>query len=71
MTLQNLLRIGRLKEHTPTAAEVLRRLEAVDRNLADAAAGDQPGNAIRRSLQDGDAVRAGGDVGERLSPVHE
>ena len=37
MTLQNLLRIGKLKEHTPTAAEVLRLLEAVDRNLADAA----------------------------------
>jgi hypothetical protein len=36
MTLQNLLRIGRLKEHSPTAAEVQRLLEAIDRNLADA-----------------------------------
>ena len=37
MTLQNLLRIGKLKEHTPTAAEVQRLLAAIDRNLADAA----------------------------------
>jgi len=37
MTLQNLLRIGKLKDHAPTAAEVLRLLAAVDRNLADAA----------------------------------
>lgn len=37
MTLQNLLRIGKLKYHAPTAAEVLRLLTAVDRNLADAA----------------------------------
>jgi hypothetical protein len=36
MTLQNLLRIGRLKEHAPTAAEVQRLLAAIDRNLADA-----------------------------------
>jgi hypothetical protein len=37
MTLQNLLRIGRLKEHAPTPAEVQRLLKAIDRNLADAA----------------------------------
>ncbi len=37
MTLQNLLRIGKLKDHAPTAAEVMRLLAAVDRNLADAA----------------------------------
>lgn len=37
MTLQNLLRIGKLKDHRPTAAEVLRLLAAVERNLADAA----------------------------------
>lgn len=37
MTLQNLLRIGKLKEHAPTAAEVLRLLAAVERNLTDAA----------------------------------
>jgi hypothetical protein len=37
MTLQNLLRIGRLKEHVATPAEVQRLLAAVDRNLADAA----------------------------------
>ena len=37
MTLQNLLRIGKLKDHAPTAVEVLRLLAAVDRNLADAA----------------------------------
>ena len=37
MTLQHLLRIGKLKDHAPTAAEVLRLLAAVDRNLADAA----------------------------------
>ena len=37
MTLQNLLRIGRLKEHTPTAAEVQRLLAAIERNLADTA----------------------------------
>lgn len=37
MTLQNLLRVGKLKDHAPTAAEVLRLLAAVDRNLADAA----------------------------------
>lgn len=36
MTLQNLLRIGKLKDHAPTAAEVLRLLTAVERNLADA-----------------------------------
>jgi hypothetical protein len=38
MTLQNLLRIGKLKEHAPTAAEVQRLLSAIDRNLLDAAA---------------------------------
>jgi hypothetical protein len=37
MTLQNLLRIGRLKGHVPTAAELRRLLAAVDRNLADSA----------------------------------
>ncbi len=37
MTLQNLLRIGRLKAHAPTPAEVQRLLQAIDRNLADAA----------------------------------
>lgn len=35
MTLQNLLRIGKLKEHAPTPAEVQRLLAAIDRNLAD------------------------------------
>jgi hypothetical protein len=37
MTLQNLWRIGRLKEHAATAAEVQRLLAAVERNLFDAA----------------------------------
>lgn len=37
MTLQNLLRIGRLKQHVPTPAEVQRLLASIDRNLADAA----------------------------------
>lgn len=37
MTLQNLLRIGRLNEHAPTAAEIARLLTAIDRNIADAA----------------------------------
>lgn len=36
MSLQNLLRIGKLKEHTPTPDEVRRLLAAIDRNLADA-----------------------------------
>ena len=36
--MQNLLKIGRLKEHQPTAAEVQRLLAAVNRNLQDAAA---------------------------------
>jgi len=36
MTLQNLLKIGRLKPHTPTAQEIQRLLAAVERNLADA-----------------------------------
>jgi hypothetical protein len=36
MTLQNLLRIGKLKEHAPSPAEVQRLLAAIDRNLADA-----------------------------------
>ena len=35
MTLQNLLKIGRLKEHVPTPAEVQRLLAAAERNLAD------------------------------------
>lgn len=38
MTLQNLLKIGRLKAHEPNAAEVQRLLAAIRRNLADAAA---------------------------------
>jgi len=37
MTLQNLLRIGRLKAHQPTPAEVQLLLASIDRNLADAA----------------------------------
>lgn len=36
MTLQNLLKIGRLKSHAPTAQEIQRLLAAADRNLADA-----------------------------------
>jgi len=40
MTLENLLRIGRLKVHEPTAAEIQRLLDAVARNLADAAVSD-------------------------------
>lgn len=36
MTLQNLLRIGKLREHAPTAAEVQRLLAAIERNLTDA-----------------------------------
>jgi hypothetical protein len=38
MTLQNLLRIGRLKAHQPTPDEVQRLPASIDRNLADAAA---------------------------------
>lgn len=37
MTLQNLWRIGRLKAHSVTPAELQRLLRAVDRNLRDAA----------------------------------
>lgn len=40
MTLQNLLKIGRLKAHDPSAAEVQRLLAAIKRNLADAAITD-------------------------------
>lgn len=36
VSLQNLLRIGQLKEHPPDAAEVRRRLAAAARNHADA-----------------------------------
>ncbi len=36
MSLQNLLKIGQLKEHPPDAAEVQRLLAAAARNLADA-----------------------------------
>jgi hypothetical protein len=38
MTLQNLLKIGRLKPHAPTAQEIQRLLAAADRNIADARA---------------------------------
>jgi hypothetical protein len=36
MTLDNLLRIGRLHEHDPTASEIIRLLDAAARNLDDA-----------------------------------
>ncbi len=36
MTLENLLRIGQLKEHPPDAEEIQRLLAAAERNLADA-----------------------------------
>jgi hypothetical protein len=36
MTLQNLLRIGKLKPHAATAAEIQRLLAAIERSLADA-----------------------------------
>jgi hypothetical protein len=36
MTLQNLLKIGRLKPHAPTAQEIQRLLAAAKRNLTDA-----------------------------------
>lgn len=36
MTLANLLKIGRLKTHAPTGAEIRRLLAAAARNLADA-----------------------------------
>jgi hypothetical protein len=42
MTLQNLAKIGQLKPHAATAAEIQRLLTAVKRNLADAA---QQGNS--------------------------
>ena len=35
MSLQNLLKIGQLKEHPPDAAEVQRLLAAAARNLAE------------------------------------
>jgi len=38
MTLQNLLKIGRLKPHAPTAQEIQRLLAAAERNIADAEA---------------------------------
>jgi hypothetical protein len=38
VTLQNLLKIGRLKAHEPNAAEVQRLLAAIRRNLTDAVA---------------------------------
>lgn len=37
MSLENLLRIGQLKEHPPDAAEVRRLLDSAQRNLDDAA----------------------------------
>lgn len=37
MTLQNLLRLGRLKAHSATAAKVQHLLATVERNLHDAA----------------------------------
>ena len=37
MTLENLLKIGRLKQHETNAAEVQRLLASIRRNLADAA----------------------------------
>ena len=36
MTLDNLLQTGQLKEHTATAEEIRRLLEAIHRNIADA-----------------------------------
>lgn len=36
MTLQNLQRIGKIKDHAATVAEVQRLLAAIDRNIADA-----------------------------------
>jgi uncharacterized protein (UPF0332 family) len=36
VTLENLLRIGQLKEHPPDAEEIQRLLAAAERNLADA-----------------------------------
>lgn len=39
MTLQNSQKIGRLKEHTTTPAEVQRLLAAAERNLADSRVG--------------------------------
>jgi hypothetical protein len=38
MTLQNLLKIGRLKPHAPTTQEIRRLLAAAERNLVDARA---------------------------------
>lgn len=38
MTLDNLLKTGQLKPHTPDAAEIVQLLEAARRNLADAGA---------------------------------
>lgn len=36
MSLENLLKIGQLKEHPPDPEEILRLLAAATRNLADA-----------------------------------
>ena len=70
MTLLNLLRIGKLKEHAPTAAEVQRLLVAIERNLADAAVAsisDETRLALaqRRNVPSGPII----DKSAKSSPV--
>jgi hypothetical protein len=57
MTLDNLLRIGKLKAHTATRIEVVRLLDAAEQSLADASvvglsAASRLGLSSRTSTQD-------------------
>ncbi len=53
MTLDNLVKIGRLHEHAPTASEILRLLDAARRNLADSRV-----NAVSRETRFDAAYKA-------------
>ena len=62
MSLENWLQSGYLLEHTPTVAEVQKRLALVSRELSDAGATGpvlpQPGRPDRRQLRPRSARKA-------------
>ena len=74
MTLQSLLKLDRLKEHTPTPAEARRLLAAAEPNLADSRAdsvSDEPGLTPSNPTHEGRGHGAGDSSAAHLARLAE
>lgn len=71
MTLDNLLRIGKLRAHAVDKAETTRLLAAAERGLADARVPDVSADTRLDRLPCNHADCTGSDAGQRLPPGDE